>query len=163
MCRRLQAVLAVLTVALAAISAPHRLDAAEHHVTTSLAHEFGPVDVITSAGDHILLTGEIHVLTHATILEDGTAYFALHANLIQADGTGNSGTVYHATGAAFAELVVLDGAPSFPISWDPDFRLQPVGPSSQPSDTIRVNLNLTFSAAQPGRLAEVDLSAIWVP
>jgi hypothetical protein len=57
MSRRFQTVLTVLSVALLTIvGTPRRLDAAEHQVITSLAREFGPVDVITSTGDHVVLT-----------------------------------------------------------------------------------------------------------
>jgi hypothetical protein len=163
MSRRFQTVLTVLSVALLTIvGTPRRLDAAEHQVITSLAREFGPVDVITSTGDHVVLTGTIRLVTRATILEDGFAHFALRA-VLQADGAGDSGTAYRSGGVAFAELFVLDGDPNFPIDWNPDFRLRPVGSSAQAADPIRVNLTLTFSATDPGRLVEVDIDGIWVP
>jgi hypothetical protein len=38
-----------------------------------------------------------------------------------------------------------------------------VGSSAQAADPIRVNLTLTFSATDPGRLVEVDIDGIWFP
>ena len=118
---------------------------AQNRVTTSRmypitgSHNYQPGDpcrCFSTPSDAVTLSGVIHVMTQ---VEPGpTGLVTTHANLIDVTGTGATGCVYHAVGAA---RLSSNSPPVIPFTGTYDL----IPPSSCQHTPIQVNGEIQFN------------------
>lgn len=104
------------------------------------------------AGDYVEMSGEIHIVGHNTLNDDGSTHTLFHINYQNVSGTGLlSGDSYHASSAAQSNV----NAKTLPYTFDFIDNFHVVGQG--PGNDFMVHTNMHFTVNANGELtAYVD-------
>jgi hypothetical protein len=118
-----------------AVTALGGASAARAQATTVTTNEFVPVTVLAfvpcandGAGELVILTGTLHVLSHVTIDDQGGLHVKQHFQPQGISGTGlTTGDTYHGTGVTQSEFDATAGVEQTSIN---NFRIIGQGPNN---------------------------------
>lgn len=124
-----------LAISLMAVTALGGASAARAQATTVTTNEFVPVTVLAfvpcandGAGELVILTGTLHVLSHVTIDDQGGLHVKQHFQPQGISGTGlTTGDTYHGTGVTQSEFDATAGVEQTSIN---NFRIIGQGPNN---------------------------------
>lgn len=96
------------------------------------------------AGEEVAISGDLHVLTHTTVLESGKVTAKSHFQPQGISGVGaETGAIYRATGVT-QDVLVLNGDPPLAYTSVNNFRL--IGPGPGNNLTVHQVFHLTVNA-----------------
>jgi hypothetical protein len=110
-----------------------------------------PLDIVAfvscangGAGEEVAVSGNLHVLTHTTLLESGKVTAKSHFQPQGVAGVGaETGDIYRATGVT-QDMVVLNGNPPLSTTFVNNFRI--IGPGPGNNFTAHQVVHITVNA-----------------